>query len=126
MLKTRDTVKEYVWYKIGNGENTSVFYDKWCEDGPLSDFINKRAIYDARVQDSVVITDMIDGDIWKWPVECQRVKFSTSHAWKTMKEDLPVVHWRHVVWYSQLIPRHAFILWLEVQRKLLTQDRMEK
>ncbi|GJT20143.1 RNA-directed DNA polymerase, eukaryota, reverse transcriptase zinc-binding domain protein [Tanacetum coccineum] len=156
MLKTRDTVRKHVWYKVGNGKSTSVLYDKWCEYGPLSDFISKRDIYEARIKDNVVITDMMDGDRWKWPVEwltkfpvlrsiappklqsgkedeilwinnqSQRVQFSTSQAWETLKEELPVVHWRHVVWYSQLIPRHAFILWLAIQGKLLTQDRMEK
>nr|GEW05955.1 hypothetical protein [Tanacetum cinerariifolium] len=69
MLMTRDVVKEHVWYKVGNGKSTSVLYDKWCENGPLSDFICKRDIYDARIKDNVVIADMMDGDRWKWPVE---------------------------------------------------------
>ncbi|GKA81178.1 RNA-directed DNA polymerase, eukaryota, reverse transcriptase zinc-binding domain protein [Tanacetum coccineum] len=56
----------------------------------------------------------------------QKVKFSTKQAWRTMREDWPRVRWHHVVWYSQLIPKHAFILWLAIQDKLLTQDRMEK
>nr|XP_043619603.1 uncharacterized protein LOC122591396 [Erigeron canadensis] len=32
--------------------------------------------------------------------------------------------WKNVIWFRQFIPRHAFILWLVVQEKLLTQDKM--
>ncbi|GJR98385.1 RNA-directed DNA polymerase, eukaryota, reverse transcriptase zinc-binding domain protein [Tanacetum coccineum] len=56
----------------------------------------------------------------------QKVRFSTNQAWLTMREEWPVVQWHHVIWYSQLIPKHAFILWLAIQEKLLTQDIMEK
>ncbi|GJR98386.1 hypothetical protein Tco_0270560 [Tanacetum coccineum] len=59
MFKIRDSVKEHVWYSIGNGKKTSMFYDKWCANGPLCKFINKRAIYDARIKDNVVIADML-------------------------------------------------------------------
>lgn len=31
-----------------------------------------------------------------------------------------------MIWFSQNIPRHAFMLWVSVQGKLSTQDRMEK
>ncbi|GKG45368.1 hypothetical protein Tco_0495446, partial [Tanacetum coccineum] len=35
ILKIRDAVKEHVWHNISNGERTSMFYDKWCSNGPL-------------------------------------------------------------------------------------------
>ena len=43
-----------------------------------------------------------------------------------MRENWPKVMWNEVVWFEQLIPKHSFVLWLAVQRNLLTQDRMEK
>ncbi|GJS48359.1 histidine kinase 3, partial [Tanacetum coccineum] len=67
MLKIRDSIKEHVWYSIGNGNSISVFYDKWCLNGPLCDFISKRAIYNARIKDNVVIADIVAGDRWKYP-----------------------------------------------------------
>ncbi|GJS13862.1 RNA-directed DNA polymerase, eukaryota, reverse transcriptase zinc-binding domain protein [Tanacetum coccineum] len=113
----RDSIKEPVWYKIRNGRRISMFYDKWCSNGPLCDFISKRAIYDARIKDNVVIADMMDGDSWKWPNEWL-TKFPILSSinppnLKIDKEDV-------------LIPRHTFILWLAVQGKLMTQDRMER
>ncbi|GKD64554.1 reverse transcriptase zinc-binding domain-containing protein [Tanacetum coccineum] len=32
--------------------------------------------------------------------------------------------WLKVVWYSQCSPKQAIILWMAIQRKLMTQDRM--
>ncbi|GJT91345.1 hypothetical protein Tco_1080190 [Tanacetum coccineum] len=121
MLKIRDSIKEHIWYSIRNSNSISMFYDKWCSNGPLCDFISKRAIYDARIKDNVVITDMVAGDRWKWPDDWlskfpilstinplilqkdkedvvlwinnndQKVQFTTNQAWKTMREDWPTV-----------------------------------
>ncbi|GJY45431.1 RNA-directed DNA polymerase, eukaryota, reverse transcriptase zinc-binding domain protein [Tanacetum coccineum] len=130
VLLIRDAIKEHVWHSIGNGKKTSMFYDKWCLNGPLSKFISKRNLYDARICDNVMVDDMLIDNNWKWPIDWlmkfPKVKLSTKQAWITMREDWPRVQWYHVVWYSQLIPKHAFILWLAIQNKLLTQDIMEK
>ncbi|GJV49462.1 hypothetical protein Tco_1439674 [Tanacetum coccineum] len=97
MLKIKDSIKEHIWYIIGN------------------------AIYDARIKDNVVIADMVAGDKWKWPDDWlskfpilstinppilqkdkedvvlwinnndQKVQFTTNQAWKTMREDWPTV-----------------------------------
>ncbi|GJX74145.1 RNA-directed DNA polymerase, eukaryota, reverse transcriptase zinc-binding domain protein [Tanacetum coccineum] len=63
----RDSFKRHVWYNIGNGKKTSLFYDKWCSCGPLSGFINKRTIYDARRNDDLMIADMVVDNRWRWP-----------------------------------------------------------
>ncbi|GJX41177.1 RNA-directed DNA polymerase, eukaryota, reverse transcriptase zinc-binding domain protein [Tanacetum coccineum] len=54
-----------------------------------------------------------------------KVCFSTKHAWLDLREDLPNVEWKDVIWFKQFIPKHRFILWLAIQGKLLTQDKME-
>lgn len=36
-----------------------------------------------------------------------------------------MVEWHHLVWFSSSIPKHSFILWLAINRKLMTQDRMQ-
>ncbi|XP_022030900.1 uncharacterized protein LOC110931835 [Helianthus annuus] len=39
-----------------------------------------------------------------------------------MQNEVP---WVGVVWFSQAIPRHSFVMWLIVNRKLKTQDVMQ-
>ncbi|PWA56950.1 reverse transcriptase zinc-binding domain-containing protein [Artemisia annua] len=35
------------------------------------------------------------------------------------------VKWNKVVWYTQNIPKYSFILWLAIQNKLTTQDKIK-
>ncbi|GJV08795.1 hypothetical protein Tco_1346451 [Tanacetum coccineum] len=44
-----------------------MFYDKWCSNGPLSKFISKRNQYDARINDNVLVADLLVDNNWKWP-----------------------------------------------------------
>ena len=39
---------------------------------------------------------------------------------------MPVVNWHYSIWFPQAIKRHAFIVWLAVQNKLSTQDKLLK
>ncbi|GKE08566.1 reverse transcriptase zinc-binding domain-containing protein, partial [Tanacetum coccineum] len=50
--------------------------------------------------------------------------FSVSHAYRDLIADEDDVEWWKVVWFSQNIPKHAFIVWLAVQDKLTTQDKI--
>nr|GEW87267.1 hypothetical protein [Tanacetum cinerariifolium] len=69
----------------------------------------------------------------------KEVEFSTKVAWLSLKDNGAKVQWSHaawlslrdngakvqgsyVVWFSKYNPKQAFILWLEIQRKLMTQD----
>ncbi|GJT95362.1 RNA-directed DNA polymerase, eukaryota, reverse transcriptase zinc-binding domain protein [Tanacetum coccineum] len=122
----------------------------------IKDHVCKRDIYDARIKDTMKVADMMVDNNWNWPEgwlskfpllssvnppnslndkedqimwvdnNDKRDKFSTSQAWLSIRDDWPNVQWHNVVWYSQLIPKHAFIFWLAIQDKLLTQDRMAK
>ncbi|GJR72760.1 RNA-directed DNA polymerase, eukaryota, reverse transcriptase zinc-binding domain protein [Tanacetum coccineum] len=153
MLKIRDKIKPYVFYEVGNGNSISAWYDKWCDQGPLNRFITNRDIYDARLKNDAKLSDLICNGNWIWPDEWgddfpelnqlavpnlnqrdDRVKwvdnnnnkgdYSTRNAWLSLRINWPKVSWNNVVWFSQCNPKQAFILWMAVQKKLLTQDRM--
>lgn len=51
------------------------------------------------------------------------MEFSTK---QDLRNNWPKVEWKDVVWFKQFNPRHAFILWLAVQGKLMTKDRVAK
>ena len=36
----------------------------------------------------------------------------------------PDTDWHHIVWFSQNIPRHAFILWVAMNRRFKTDDKL--
>ncbi|GJT23299.1 RNA-directed DNA polymerase, eukaryota, reverse transcriptase zinc-binding domain protein [Tanacetum coccineum] len=126
MLTIRDNIRGHVWYNVGNGRKTSVWYDKWCTDGPLSKFISRRDIYEARLEDNAKLLDcpnIEDKVLWDTN-DGRKVEFSTNQA--DLRVNWPNVVRRHIVWFNHLIPRQAFIFWMAVQDKLLTQDKIEK
>lgn len=155
ILKIRDEVKEFCVMKVGNGCRTSVWFDNWSNIGPLHSIITHRDIYNARMSTDMVLVELIRDGIWGWPFEwyekypifnqIQTVTFSDNSdelMWKSKKgitrnfsikqvyNDLQVeeesVSWSKLVWYTQNIPKHTFILWLAIQNKLVTQDKLKK
>lgn len=54
----------------------------------------------------------------------QLSNFSVKQAYKDLKNDEEKVIWSKLIWFTQNIPKHAFVLWLAVQKKLMTQDRV--
>ena len=102
------------------------------------------------------VADYIRGNGWKWPRDwCNRFKdflnvpvpsliedvedkgiwinrkgkekdFSVKEVWKNIRHNSFKVIWSRHVWFSQCIPRHAFIVWMALKGKLKTQDSISK
>ena len=51
-------------------------------------------------------------------------KFSVKIAWEEMKNSINNVDWYSFVWFTQNIPRNSFVLWMAIQRRLSTQDKL--
>ncbi|GJW54813.1 RNA-directed DNA polymerase, eukaryota, reverse transcriptase zinc-binding domain protein [Tanacetum coccineum] len=63
LLDMRDIMIQHVYFKKGNGQSVSAWYDKWCAIGPLDQFITTRIIYDARLQNDSKL------QVWfKWEI----------------------------------------------------------
>nr|GEV57413.1 RNA-directed DNA polymerase, eukaryota, reverse transcriptase zinc-binding domain protein [Tanacetum cinerariifolium] len=59
LLEIRDEISKHVWYKLGDGMKTSLWYDNLCEMGPLCKIISTRSIYSARLTRDMVVVDMV-------------------------------------------------------------------
>ncbi|GKF29389.1 RNA-directed DNA polymerase, eukaryota, reverse transcriptase zinc-binding domain protein, partial [Tanacetum coccineum] len=154
LLNLRHKVRPHIRHVFGNGQNTSMWYDTWDADGPLSSIITRRDVYDARLKDNTIMAVMINNNCWSWPYGwCDRypmlnnilvpllksneddkvywvkgnretTKFSVNNVWMDWRFNNSDVPWRNVVWFSQNNPRYAFILWVAIKERLLTQDKM--
>ncbi|GJW44645.1 hypothetical protein Tco_0073444 [Tanacetum coccineum] len=145
------TLKESLW--IGYGSQTSLWFDRWCDIGPLCYMISTRDMYRAGLTPLSKVKDIIYNGSWNWPVvliekypflaTCSVPivngspdaivwhsnmgdfkPFSVSQVWSSIRPRDVKVDWHGVVWFQACIPRHAFNLWLVVKRKLKTQDRI--
>ncbi|GKD59058.1 RNA-directed DNA polymerase, eukaryota, reverse transcriptase zinc-binding domain protein [Tanacetum coccineum] len=50
--------------------------------------------------------------------------FSVKQTWEVYREINPEVKWKNLVWFSQCIPSLTFVLWIAIQGKLQTQDKV--
>ncbi|GKC28564.1 RNA-directed DNA polymerase, eukaryota, reverse transcriptase zinc-binding domain protein [Tanacetum coccineum] len=154
ILSLRDKIRKHIRWKIGNGKSINVWQDNWCSVSPLSDFIGTRDIYDAILSLNCSVNDIINNGEWKWPeewindfaeidqiqvpildenVEDRAVwrsnngiekSFKISTVWKDISQQEEKVDWHPLVWFNQSIPKHAFVTWLAIQGRLMTQDRL--
>ncbi|GJZ70725.1 hypothetical protein Tco_0634576, partial [Tanacetum coccineum] len=74
ILTCRDSIRSHVVIRIGNGKNTSVWFDNWSFIGPLCQFISKRDIFKVGLSLSCKIVDVVIDGEWRWP-EVWRKKF---------------------------------------------------
>ena len=156
VIALRDKVRNFVLYKIGNGNKCFFWFDKWHERGPLCRLINYTSLMHNKVDMQIKVSDLVSNGNWVWPsswndrfgVICdiqvpklvenlddkvswinkkgKEKEFFVKEVWKVMKVSLPKVIWYDHVWFSQCVPRHSFILWMAVKGRLKTQDRISR
>ncbi|GKB83265.1 RNA-directed DNA polymerase, eukaryota, reverse transcriptase zinc-binding domain protein [Tanacetum coccineum] len=156
ILRIRKDVRQYIITKIDNKDNTSLWFDNWARIGELSDFVSYRDIYDVKMKANLTVSEFIKGYNGEWPAEWMTKfpmiyylpknivtqdhidamlwkgkdgtigEFSVSQAYYDLQTDRNAVSWNKLVWFSQNIPKHAFILWLAIQEKLTTQDKVRR
>ena len=53
-------------------------------------------------------------------------RFSVKVAWEQLRRHRQMVEWHDIVWFKNAVPRHSFLLWMAVQQKLTTQDKLHR
>ncbi|GJS77284.1 putative reverse transcriptase domain, reverse transcriptase zinc-binding domain protein [Tanacetum coccineum] len=150
ILKLRPSIRRFIWSKIGNGLNTSLWYDKWNDLDHIASIVSPRDIARAGLSLQAKVSDVITQGTWVWPAELiakyptldnyivpinndldrliwidchgNSKKFSVSQVWDDIRMRDSKVKWYSMVWFPSCIPRHAIHLWLIIRRKLKTQD----
>ncbi|GJT71816.1 putative reverse transcriptase domain, reverse transcriptase zinc-binding domain protein [Tanacetum coccineum] len=117
ILQMRPLVRRFFFHVVGNGDQMSAWFDKWHDEGPFNSFITRRDIYRGVSRPTVRIN--FGGRIWR-----ESSQISVAQAWQAIRPRAPEVEWFDVVWFSQCIPRHAFLVWLLIGEKLETQDKI--
>ncbi|XP_071687999.1 uncharacterized protein [Rutidosis leptorrhynchoides] len=154
LLNCRDIIRKHMVYNIGDGAKALAWFDKWNNIGPLTDIISWRDINAAGFYRYARVKDLILDKSWKWPhnwhvkypvlnsiqvpvisEKCDELQwqhtegilhqFSVRQAYEAIRPAGSIVPWFEVVWHSNSIPRHSFLLWLLMKQKLKTQDNLK-
>ncbi|GJT89551.1 RNA-directed DNA polymerase, eukaryota, reverse transcriptase zinc-binding domain protein [Tanacetum coccineum] len=70
-------------------------------------------------------TEKGDWLVWK-NKDGKECKFSIKEVYKDMRIQSSKTTWAKLIWFSQCIPKRSFMLWMAIQGKLMTCDRMAK
>ncbi|GJT90597.1 RNA-directed DNA polymerase, eukaryota, reverse transcriptase zinc-binding domain protein, partial [Tanacetum coccineum] len=139
---------------VRNGCNISTWHDKWCHLPALDSIVSRREIFAAGFSNEDTIAGCILHNKWKWPEEwyskypilnqyivptlnnnisdklmwignngCEK-EYAINHVWKDLRILNAYVQWWKVIWFTQNVPRHAFVLWMAIKGKLVTQDKL--
>ncbi|XP_059670772.1 uncharacterized protein LOC132316283 [Cornus florida] len=133
---------------IGNGSQTSFWWDNWTPIGPLSLRFPHILLTEAGFNDETAVNSFIVDNSWSFPHSITTVipellslpppcssrndskkwiaspngLYSFKHTLQHLVEDLPLVQRHNLVWDSPTIPRMKFNLWVAVQSRLPTLD----
>ncbi|XP_022004512.1 uncharacterized protein LOC110902080 [Helianthus annuus] len=77
------------------------------------------------LRDLVLVSNRNDELVWRSRLGVDS-DFSTALVWDDIRQSQNDVSWTKMVWFPQAIPRHSFLVWLLIHRKLKTQDIMSK
>ncbi|GJS17932.1 RNA-directed DNA polymerase, eukaryota, reverse transcriptase zinc-binding domain protein [Tanacetum coccineum] len=87
ILNLMSKIRDSVWKKMGDGKSTNIWFDKWCDEGPLCDKIPFRCRYQARLDEKTSVADMIVNNEWVWPKDSKtQFSFLTSIMVPDLKE----------------------------------------
>ncbi|GJS91495.1 sodium/hydrogen exchanger 6 [Tanacetum coccineum] len=156
LLQIRSTIIPFIWHKINNGKSTSAWFDRWADVCPIKDLLSNRDITRSGFSLDDSVSNLISDGVWRWPIDwLSRFPilahlhvplllddlddvilwrdrdgvlwaFSVACVWDTIRTRADIVNWYNAVWFSHCIPRHAIHMWLFVQQKLKTQDRLRQ
>nr|XP_043629977.1 uncharacterized protein LOC122601278 [Erigeron canadensis] len=145
----RPLVRQFFWSKLGNGRNTSAWFDNWSESSPLYNHLSVCLISNATYNSSDMVAELITFQNWNWSSTwlailpnasvpaltqdkddklCWRnrngvlLDFSISQAWEVIRPRAVEIAWYHVVWFAHCVSKYSFHLWLLMKCKLKMQD----
>nr|KAJ0195180.1 hypothetical protein LSAT_V11C700342460 [Lactuca sativa] len=154
LIRLRPNFRNHFYSKVGNGANTFMWYDDWHQLGAFDHVLSPREIASAGFSITDKVKDVIADNLWFWPSvwlslipqlnefqlpvldplvadkvlwrkrDGKVVDFDIQQVWIDLSNSGQQVPWVQLVWFKQRIPRNSFILWLAIQERLMTQDRM--
>ncbi|GKE83968.1 RNA-directed DNA polymerase, eukaryota, reverse transcriptase zinc-binding domain protein, partial [Tanacetum coccineum] len=77
------------------------------------------------LQSSIMLDNQCDALVWR-SKKGKDSNFTVKQAYEDLKSQREDVQWSRLIWFSQNIPKHAFVLWMAIQNKLATQDKVKQ
>ncbi|XP_071708111.1 uncharacterized protein [Rutidosis leptorrhynchoides] len=154
LLAIRGIVRDRFIIQIGDGRMAFAWHDTWSDNGPLISFISNRDITRAGFSIQAKVHDICVDRMWTWLNEWvvkypllsnmsapsfvdspnksrwrnyngDLQDFYVGAVWESIRHHQGKVPWYNIVWFANCIPKHAFITWLLMGKKLKMQDKLQ-
>ncbi|XP_059639778.1 uncharacterized protein LOC132282173 [Cornus florida] len=141
-----------VRHRIGAGNCTSMWMDYWLPNGPITMQLGLSDVEILQLDPRVTVDSLISNNQWEVPISLQQIPFFQSQAFTlqlqniqppshasdkvewipsspneyshrlTMEYFTPPNAWDQLVWFKHRIPKHGYIVWLALKKRLATLD----
>ena len=152
ILQAREWSLGWFRNRIGNGLDTSLWYDYWLPSGqrPI-DIVSQRNLSSTWLPWNATVARIIEDGNWNFPregpdlshlwadlnappspterdsiewIHTSSGQFTIASAWDILREKRPAHKLFHLLWHPLHVPRQSFIMWMAAQSRLRTKDRM--
>lgn len=156
IFQFREICQTLIRHEVENGASTFLRLDNWHPLEPLYKRYGENVCSNiGRSLQAKVSTVIKDGN-WVWARQRNRYiqeiitntpqtflpnisiedsvvwfpsrigNYSMKSAWEAIRVSNGILDWCSIVWFSKNVPRWAFILWMAMQSKLASKDRLLK
>ncbi|XP_010474049.1 PREDICTED: uncharacterized protein LOC104753502 [Camelina sativa] len=134
LLKHRDLAKSFCKVDVGNGEQTSFWFDNWSGLGVLDEVVGGNGVLDLGIAKQSTVAEA-----WTHRRRQRRHRvyvfnkieealhlhwFSTRDTWNHIRTTSSTVSWHRGVWFGHATPKFAFCVWLAALDRISTGVRM--
>lgn len=114
LLKIRSCIRDSFYVQIGNGKNTSMWFDNWHQLGPLSYVLSHREIACDGFNIRDKVSDVIVNNDWRWPMDWLRLipqlgEFPIPKLSRDKKDVVLWMNWKRDVVPFLLIKSHILL-----------------
>lgn len=151
ILKARPLFLQHASYIVGRNSNFLLWHDPWVQNRPLVELLGRRVISSLESNDLARINSILHDGIWdlgpsndlvvrhlrticaQTPINdrddilwdgMSYCNMKISVLWDSIRPTATKPSWFDLVWCKFSVPKFAFHMWLVVQERLLTKDRM--
>lgn len=155
IFEHRELAKTFIGVVLGDGADTIFLYDSWHPRGKLVDWIEPSILEIIWANNTMVVADFISNGEWNFSDfmedEAQNVithisstefnihekdqliwnpsatgEFSIKSTYHSISSHNSCPIWNSLVWFKGHIPRHSFITWLAIHKRLKTKSKLLK
>ncbi|XP_017228604.1 uncharacterized protein LOC108203911 [Daucus carota subsp. sativus] len=150
-LNAREKFKLHISYQVGRDSDFWLWHDPWLANNSLIELFGSRVIFYMESFDLSCVRTIIREGTWDLGssndqsvrdlrLKCAHLhiydrdtilwdgshynKMKLSILWDSLRPSRVKPGWYGLVWCKFMVPKSAFHMWLVVQERLLTKDRM--